>query len=496
MWANKAWRRSCHKAMLRTQDGGRDRTGMGHAPDFHSLEGVLSLLSVMLTAVRKPGVSLFLTSMSFVIIVGSASAQREMYPEKEGQLQPLHMHDLPSWMSLDMELRGRTEVQTSLGYVPGKDRTYELTRVRGGMTLSPFHWLTAYAQFHDTHALGLPVRDVASNMRDTFDLRQGYLNFHYESKIQFFAGRQELKFGDERVVGISDWTNNSRTWDGFDLRLGSRNRVDLFTTSVVKVNPTSLDKHGAGLTFHGAEGNIAGLVPNTLVQPFVLVRTSAHALSQQGIPGHETEVTFGSYWSGKLPHGIDTSGTGDLQRGSYSNNSIHAGAAIVRVGYAPTRMPWKPHIEGEYDYATGNPYRNADHVSTYDQQYPSNHNAFGLVDLFGFQNIKQDRLNLSLAPVNNFFLLFQGGSLHVASMRDGVFSGDGSLLFAAPGGGFKRDGIGSEFDASAKYIFHKSFVVNAGVGHFFPGSVMTSSDHGAPLTLGYLQLTYRFTISR
>lgn len=482
--------------MLRTQDGGRDRTGMGHAPDFHSLEGVLSLLSVMLTAVRKPGVSLFLTSISFVIIVGSASAQREMYPEKEGQLQPLHMHDLPSWMSLDMELRGRTEVQTSLGYVPGKDRTYELTRVRGGMTLSPFHWLTAYAQFHDTHALGLPVRDVASNMRDTFDLRQGYLNFHYESKIQFFAGRQELKFGDERVVGISDWTNNSRTWDGFDLRLGSRNRVDLFTTSVVKVNPTSLDKHGAGLTFHGAEGNIAGLVPNTLVQPFVLVRTSAHALSQQGIPGHETEVTFGSYWSGKLPHGIDTSGTGDLQRGSYSDNAIHAGAAIVRVGYAPTRMPWKPHIEGEYDYATGNPYRNADHVSTYDQQYPSNHNAFGLVDLFGFQNIKQDRLNLSLAPVNNFFLLFQGGSLHVASMRDGVFSGDGSLLFAAPDGGFKRDGIGSEFDASAKYIFHKSFVVNAGVGHFFPGSVMTSSDHGAPLTLGYLQLTYRFTISR
>ena len=454
------------------------------------------MLSVMQTAVRKTGVRLFLALCSFLILVGSASAQREMYPEKEGQLQSLHMQDLPSWMSFDMELRGRTELQTSLGYIAGKDRTYELTRVRGGMTLSPFHWLTGYAQFHDTHALGLPVRDVASNMRDTFDLRQGYLNFHYESKLEFFAGRQELKFGDERVVGISDWTNNSRTWDGFDLRFGSRNRVDLFSTSVVKVYPTSLDKHGADLTFHGMEGNITSIVPGTSIQPFVLVRTSAQALSQQGVPGHETEVTFGSFWSGKLPHGIDTSGTGDLQRGSYSNNSIHAGAAIVRLGYTAPGVPWKPHIEGEYDYATGNPHRNPDHVSTYDQQYPSNHNAFGLVDLFGFQNIKQDRLNLSLAPGDNFFLLLQGGSLHLASMQDGVFSGDGSLLFAPPRGGFKRDGIGSEFDASAKYIFHKSFVVNAGVGHFFPGSVMTSSDHGAPLTLGYLQLTYRFTVSR
>ena len=454
------------------------------------------MLSVKLEAVRRISVRLFLPSVLLFFVATSAIAQREMYPEKEGQVQSLHSHDLPSWMTFDMELRGRTETQTSLEYVPGKDRTYELTRVRGGITLTPLHWLTGYAQFHDTHALGLPVRDVASNMRDTFDLRQGYLNFHYESKIQFFAGRQELKFGDERVVGISDWTNNSRTWDGFDLRLGGRNRVDIFSTSVVKVNPTSLDKHGAGLTFHGVEGNVATLLPNTILQPFVLVRTSPNALSQQGVSGHETEVTFGSYWTGKLPYGFDTSGTGDLQRGSYSNDSIHSGAAIVRVGYASPRVPWKPHIEGEYDYATGNPHHDPFRIETFDQQYPSNHNAFGLVDLFGFQNIKQDRLNFSLAPERNFFLLFQGGSLHVASLRDGVYSGDGSLLFAAPSSGFKRDGIGSEFDASAKYIFHKSFVVNAGVGHFFPGSVMTTQDHGAPLTLGYLQFTYRFGISR
>jgi hypothetical protein len=418
-----------------------------------------------------------------------------MYPQKEGKLQSFHSETLPGWLSFDMELRGRTEEQTSLGYVSDKDRLYELTRVRGGMTFSPTSWLTGYMQFHDTHALGLPLRDVASNMRDTFDLRQGYLNLHYESSVNFFAGRQELKFGDERVVGISDWTNNSRTWDGFDLRLGDKNRLDLFSTSVVTVNPTSLDKHGPGLTFHGAEADITSLFPNTSWQPFVLVHTAPRVLSQQSIPGSQTEVTFGSYWDAKLPLGFDTSGTGDLQRGSYSNDSIHAGAAIVRGGYVANGLPWKPHVEGEYDYATGNPHRDPMRIGTYDQQYPSNHNAFGLVDLFGFQNIKQQRLNLSLAPNANLFLLFQGSSLHVASPRDGVYSSGGPILFAAPAGGFRRDGIGSEFDASAKYIFRKSFVVNVGVGHFFPGSVMTSSAHGAPLTLGYFQLTYRFKVS-
>lgn len=425
----------------------------------------------------------------------AAFGQQELYPNKLGIEQPLKLEQLPSWMSLDMELRGRTEEQTSLGYVSGKDRLYELTRVRGGLTLRPTSFLTGYLQFQDAHALGLPLRDVAANMRDSFDFRQGYLNFHVKP-AQLIVGRQELKFGDERLVGISDWTNTSRTWDGFDLRVGnSKNRVDLFSTSVVTVHATSLDKHGAGLTFHGAEGNI-GLLPKTTIQPFVLVRALPRVTSQQSIAGTETEVSFGSYYDTKLPLGFDSSGTGVLQRGSYSNDSIHAGAAIIRGGYGASKLPWKPHLELEYDYATGNPKTNTHRIGTFDQQYPSNHNAFGLVDLFGFENIKQDRLNFSLAPTSNFQLLFQTGSLHLATRRDSVYSGSGSATIKAPTAGFKSDDLGTEFDASAKYVYHKAFVTNIGVGHFSPGEVMTTSSHGAPLTLAYLQFTYRFRVDK
>jgi hypothetical protein len=426
----------------------------------------------------------------------SGWAQQALYPLKEGIVQPFHTSDIPSWMTLDMELRGRTEEQTSLGYVSGKDRMYELTRVWGGMRVVPTDWLTFYAQFMDLHALGLPLRDTAANMRDTFDLRQGYLDFHYKP-VQLIVGRQELRIGDERVVGISDWTNTSRTWDGAYMRVGNANQLNIFSTSVVAVHPSSLDTHGAGLTFHGVHAKLTTWVPRTDIEPFVLVRALPRVTSQQGAIGTETEVTFGSYYETKLPFGFDSSGTGDLQRGSYSNDSIHAGAAIIRGGYGTKRLPWQPHLEVEYDYATGNPHTNPDHISTYDQQYPSNHNAFGLVDLFGFQNIKQDRLNLQLtrhSQHNELLVLLQGGSLHVATTHDGLYSGAGASLIAAPAGGFKSDGIGSEFDASAKYIFHKSFVTNIGVGHFFPGALMTSEKHGAPLTYAYLEFTYRFKI--
>lgn len=417
-----------------------------------------------------------------------------MYPRKEGQIQPLHWAQLPSWITLDMELRGRLEDRTSFGYISGENRLYELTRVHGGLTVRPTSWLTGYLQFQDEHALGLPLRDVAPNMRNTFDLRQGYFELGYKG-VHLRTGRQELRFGDERVIGISDWANTSRTWDGFNLWLGDRNRLDIFSTSVVAIHPSSLDTHGRGLTFHGVEATLTTVIPKTSIQPFVLVHSVPHIISQQGIPGTEIRVSFGSYYETKLPFGFDFSGTGILQRGSYSNNSIHAGSAIIRDAYTATVLPFTPRLEGEYDYATGNPHTDDFRIGTYDQQYPSNHNAFGLVDLFGFQNIKQNRLSLSLTPRTNLLLLFQGGSLHLASVRDAVYASNGTSMIKAPINGFAHDDIGSEFDASAKYILHQSFVTNIGVGHFFPGAVMTESARGTPITVAYLQFTYRFKIA-
>jgi hypothetical protein len=421
------------------------------------------------------------------------STSTRVAPPKAPPIQPLQWSLLPSWMTLRMELRGRTEDQTAYNYMTGNGRVYELTRVRGAMTIRPVSWFTGFVQFHDTHALGLPLHEVAANMRDTFDFRQGYADFHHKA-AHLIVGRQLLIFGDQRVVGISNWTNNSRSWDGADLRIGGKNRVDLFTTSVVTIYPTSLDKHGAGLTFHGVEGNINTLLPQTSLQPFVLIRREPFVTSQQHIHGSENEVTPGIYFASQLPGHFDTSGTGDFQRGSYSNDSIHAGAAILRGGYTLARSSWAPHLVLEYKYATGNAHRNPNRISTYDQQYPSNHNAFGLTDLFGFRNIKERRASLSMQPARHAFVLLQAESLHVASVMDDVYSGSGSASVKPPVTGFASDDIGTEFDASGRYLYKKHFLLQAGQGHFFPGALMTHNQHGAPLTLMYFQIGYRYSV--
>jgi Alginate export len=427
---------------------------------------------------------------------GTATTLEEYqdYPQIRGHTQPLTEHQLPSWMTLDGELRSRTEDQSAINLLPGQDKFYELERVRGGMEIRPTSWLTAYAQFHDLHALGLPLKYTAANMRDTFDVRQAYLAFHYEP-ARFFAGRQLLNFGNERVIGISDWTQTSRSFDGFDLRIGEKNTVDLFSASVVTIHPTAADMHAGGLNYHGVYGSMNSWIPRTTLEPFVLVKAMPRVLSQQNIYGTETEVTPGLRARGFPGWNVDYDVTGTLQRGSYSNDSIHAGSLLIKAGYMATYLPWRPHLLGEYDYATGNTHRNPTRINTFDQQYPSNHDAFGLVDLFGFQNIEQYRLNMDLNPYPDLTLLFQTESLRVATRYDGLYNGAGSLFLKAPPAGFTNDGIGTGFDASAKYVYHKYLVVQAGVGHFFPGQIMTHSGQGAPLTISWLQFTYRWKMN-
>ncbi len=214
--------------------------------------------------------------------------------------------------------------------------------------------------------------------------------------------------------------------------------------------------------------------------------------SQQSIKGGEVENTFGAEVNGNIPIGIYYDVLGDLQRGAYSNDSIHSGAGYAKAGYQLSFLKWKPRVGGEYDYATGNPHRNPNRIGTYDQQYPSNHNAFGLTDIFGFQNITEKRLNVDMKPAKNWSLLFQTETLHVASVRDNVYSSSGSTLIKAPTAGFKADDLGQEFDASTEWALRKYFDLQFGVGHLFPGRVLAENGKPSPQTLGYFMLTYRF----
>jgi len=248
------------------------------------------------------------------------------------------------------------------------------------------------------------------------------------------------------------------------------------------------------LTFHGAVGTIGTWVPHAVIQPFVYIKALPRVTSQQGVFGTETEVTPGVQAAGHIPGGFDFDGLFAFQRGSYSNDSIVSKAGYIKAGYTAQKIFLKPRLLGEYDYASGNKKTDLTKINTFDQQYPSNHNAFGLTDLFGFQNIKEERINLDLTPAKHVTALIQQEWLQTDSRFDNIYNGSAGTIVKSPTTGLLSNDIGREFDASGKWVIHSYLVMNAGVGHFSPGTVLRENTHGAPLTLAYLGFTYRFKV--
>src|SRR5206468_4368684 len=77
----------------------------------------------------------------------------------------------------------------------------------------PTRWLNFYAEGRDSRGYwdeANPNPDL-----DTVDLHQAFVQIGNPQLFSLIAkiGRQELTYGDERLIGISDWTNVRRTFD-------------------------------------------------------------------------------------------------------------------------------------------------------------------------------------------------------------------------------------------------------------------------------------------
>jgi hypothetical protein len=310
---------------------------------------------------------------------------------------------LPEWIQFSGEYRLRPEDHTAYKFTSGADDAFLLSRLRLNLSGHPTPWFGFLVQAQDSHAMGIDSSHVTTSINDTFDLRQAYIQLSPKPWLRMTAGRQELRLGGERLVGVSDWTNAPRVFDAIRLTVGTeRNHVDVFTSSVVVNDPIHFDNHAGGLTFHGIYGSFSHLVPKATVEPYVLWKALPVVKSEEGTAGDSSIFTPGLRWKGKLPAGFDYLGEGAAQRGHLSNDDISAWAAYGLIGYTVAKVPMQPRISSQYDYSSGDRQLKDGKIGTFDQLYPSNHGVFRPRRPAGLAQRAsaawRDRLQTALAP--------------------------------------------------------------------------------------------------
>ena len=266
------------------------------------------------------------------------------------------------------------------------------------------------------------------------------------TRVSARVGRQELAFGEQRLVGHVSWANAARTFDAGRVTIRApRRRVDLFAASVVRILPDAWDRSGNGNRFHGAYASPTAVVPKATVEPVFLLARRSRSGPRPAPPATLRQATTGVRWNGALParfdYGIETAAP---DAGRSAADSIGAWAHHLQVRDA--QASGRPlRVTSEYNYASGDENPTDGRRGTFDQLYPTPHDKYGLADQVGWRNIHHVRAGLELGVIKGFPITASYHTWWLASATDGCISPAALSSPALPAGAADRH-VGHEFD--------------------------------------------------
>ena len=404
---------------------------------------------------------------------------------------------LPTWLHLGGEYRDRFEGPTGIGFA-AKNDTYVLNRLRVTVAVQPEEWLRFFGEVQDARIFFNHDIASANPYRDTWTLWQGYAQFGSSTSgwVDALGGRQVLRFGDERVIGPSDWLNVGRTFDVARVDFHHPGyKVSVFASSVVPGDNTDLHNALPGNNLYGVYGSFQNIVRKADFEPYVLwsVAPSSSELSQTLNRGHLNEVTTGLHWKGELPANFDYDTEFDGQTGSLGASPIRAWAGYAHVGKAFPNVVAAPLVFIEGNYASGTKNPAGRDWNTFDQLYPSNHDKYGFADLVGRRNLEQFRVGTeeNVGKRWKFKEAFEGYWL--ATSNDNYYASSGAIAVAAHPGADRH--IGNELDLLAEYQMNGGINFGFGYARLFAGQFLTTTTQGHDYSYPYAYVEYNFSKS-
>jgi hypothetical protein len=347
-------------------------------------------------------------------------------------------------------------------------------------------------QVHDARVGDKTVGPTSAPFTAGFDLRQAFVDVGAaKAPVAARLGRQEIVFGDQRLVGHAGWLNAGRTFDAARVTVRSKvAQIDLFAASVVRILDDEFDRSGNGNRFAGAYVSSGRILPLGTAEPYLFWRRDVNQRSETGAFGPLGQVTTGTRLVGKLPARLDYNVEMDLQRGSLGPDSVRAWAGHwqVRKTLPGTKTP---HVTGEYNYASGDANPSDGIRGTFDQLYPTAHDKYGLADQVGWRNIHHVRAGFDVSPIKATPIAVSYHSYWLAQARDALYAASGAALARVPGGAASAR-VGQELDVQVSRPLFPQLALTAGYSHLFAGPFLKEATPGASYSGPFVMVTYVF----
>ncbi len=398
-------------------------------------------------------------------------------------------------VQIGAELRWRFEFRDNTDLRPAEDFERFLgQRLRLSFRVKAHPHLSFYVQGQDTELFGARQDKVIHELG--VNLHQAFLDWNPSGGKQweFRLGRQELSYGEERLVGPLGWDNVARSFNALRMRhRAGLWTADLFAGRVVEVRRAGAPRRRGDQDLYGLYATRApdGDAPRTELYGLFL-RDGLRLPGEQG--GNRPEstriITMGlrhlrqpaTGWRYQVEHA--------WQLGWRGPDPHRAVMLVSSAGYAwGSRL--RPRLGVEYDFATGDNNPRDGNSGEFHNLFPTNHPYYGYADLFGLRNLHAVRFTAALRPLAGITLEADYHNFWLDSRRGPWKNATGRVL------GQDREGlsgrhVGQEVDLTARIPLHPHLSLLAGYSVFVPGRFAVRTRGPELHHFGYIQTALGF----
>lgn len=300
------------------------------------------------------------------------------------------------------------------------------------------------------------------------------------------VGRQELLYGNQRLVSPLDWANTRRTFEGGKVMYKADDwAIDGFWTNYVPVIANKLDEADHSQRFYGVYGVYSGL-ENATVDVYYLGYDDDRPLGANPPGSRDFSLhTFGLRLSGSHCDWLYEF-EGGPQFGRQSGLGVDQSAGFATAGIGrKLDMKWSPTVWLYYDYASGN--APGGDFNRFNQLFPLAHKYLGFIDATQRSNIESPNLLLTMSPTEKVQLLCWYYHIMANTANDIVPSIGGT-----PAQSTTSKDWGDELDLILSYQIGPRSDILFGYSHFWAGNKIQPPGGAYDADFFYTQWTVNF----
>ncbi len=350
----------------------------------------------------------------------------------------------------------------------GRDDTFQLHQTRIWMDATLNETLTIHGEIMDAASFGeaWPSRGGEVNRTDLYQLYADITVPETDGSLTARLGRQELRFGSDRLIMAPIWANRRRNHDGARLMWESEDwTVDAFWVRPVIRDATNFD------SFDNAD------LSQQLYGVFATRTASEQAkqdlywLAYDGEGGSSPDIagarydTIGSRHYGGTPE-LSYELEGAYQFGVNSDDSMHsAGFVTGGLGRTFEGVAWNPDLWVFYDWASG-----SDTTGNGFHSYlPRAHYYLGNMDLFGRRNLQDASVRLTTKPLERVTFVMWYHYFMLANGNDVPYNLNMRPFAGLPAGSAGSKDLGHELDFTVTWQVTEQTQLLLGYNYFWAG---------------------------